>query len=243
VGVACSAKGAGGGDLETVEELEESGDEEERDGRGNDVCVGREGSGDVVGEEEEYRREGGHAGGAKKDGGPTCGGGFGGGFASDGLADADSCGGGDGEGHHEGEAGAVEGDLVAGEREGAHGADEEGDEGEDGDLDEDLAAGGGSEECEPGEAGAFDVTEHGAEAVVVLALDVPHGGGDKEREIGAGDGGGEAGAGDAEGWDVDWSPGVAVDEEPVADDVAEVGSDEGDRDRADVIEGLEVGAQ
>ena len=97
------------------------------------------------------------------------------GFAADGLAYANGCGGGDGEGHHEGEAGAVEGDLVARERERAHGADEEGDGGEDGDLDEDLAAGGGSEKCEAGEAGALDVAEHGAEAVVVLVLDSPYG--------------------------------------------------------------------
>ena len=61
VGVACSAKGAGGGDLEAVEELEESGYEEERDGRGDDVWVGREGAGDVVGDEEEDGRESGHA--------------------------------------------------------------------------------------------------------------------------------------------------------------------------------------
>ena len=37
VGVACSAKGSGGGDLEAVEELEEGGYEEEWDGRGDDV--------------------------------------------------------------------------------------------------------------------------------------------------------------------------------------------------------------
>ena len=181
VGVACSAKGAGGSDLEAVEELEERGDEEEWDGRGDDVWVGREGAGDVVGDEEEDGGEGGHAGGAEKDCGPACGGGFLWGFAADGLAYANGCGGRDGEGDHEGEAGAVEGYLVAGEGEWAHGADKKGDGGEDGDLDEDVAASGGSEESEPGEAGALDVAEHGAEAVVVLVLDSPDGDGDEER--------------------------------------------------------------
>ena len=105
------------------------------------------------------------------------------------------------------------------------------------------AAGGGSEEGEAGEAGALDVAEHGAEAVVVAALDSPDGCGDEEGEVGAGDGGGEACSGDSEGGDVDGSPGVAVDEEPVADDVAEVRGDEGDGDGADVVEGLKVAAE
>ena len=243
VGVAGSAEGSGGGDLEAVEELEERGYEEERDRCGDDVGVGREGSGDGVGEEEEDGREGGHTGCSEEYGGPSCGGGFLRGFAADGLAYADGGGGGDGEGHHEGEAGAVEGDLMAGERERAHGSDEEGDGGEDGDLNEDLGSGGGSEESEAGEAGALDVAEHGAEAVVVLALDSPDSCGDEEGEIGAGDGGGEARAGDSESGDMNWSPTVAVDEEPVADDIAEVRGDEGYGDGADVIESLQVAAE
>ncbi len=71
----------------------------------------------------------------------------------------------------------------------------------------------------------------------------PYGCGDEEGEVGAGDGGGEAGAGDSESGDVDGSPGVTVDEEPVAEDVDEVGGDEGDRDGTDVVEGLQVAAQ
>jgi len=175
VGVACSAKRAGGGDLEAVEELEGSGDEEQRDGGGDDGGVGREGAGDGVSEEKKDGGEGGHAGGSEEDGGPSGGGGFGGGLASDGLSDANGCGGGDGEWDHEGEAGAVEGDLVTGEGEWTHGSDEEGDEAEDGDFDEDLASGGGSEDGEAAEARGFDVAEHGAEAVVVAAFDAPDG--------------------------------------------------------------------
>ena len=181
--------------------------------------------------------------GSEGDGGPSGGGGFAWGLAADGLADADGGGGGDGEGHHEGEAGAVEGDLVAGEREAAHGADEEGDEAEDGDLDEDLAAGGGAEEGEAAEAGGFEVAQHAAEAVVVPALDAPEGDDEEEGEVAARDGGGQAGAGDAERGDVDGAPGVAEDEEPVADDVDEVRGDEREGDGADVVEGLEVAAE
>ncbi len=129
-----------------------------------------------------------------------------GGVAADGLADANGRGGGDGEGHHEGEAGAVEGDLVAGEGEAAHGADEEGDEAEDGDLDEDLAAGGGSEESEAADAGGFEVMHHAAEAVAVAALDAPERDDHEEGEIAAGDGGGEAGAGDVRGRGCGWVP-------------------------------------
>jgi len=175
VGVACSAKGSGGGDLKAVEELEGSGDEEQRDGGGDDGGVWREGAGDGVGEEEEDGGEGGHAGGAEEDGGPSGRGGFGGGLAADGLSDAHGCGCRDGEGNHEGEAGAVEGDLVTGEGERAHGSDQKSDEAEDGDFDEDLAAGGGAEDREAAESGGFDVAEHGAEAVVVTVFDAPDG--------------------------------------------------------------------
>ena len=243
VGVAGSAEGSGGGDLEAVEELEDGGDEEKRDGGGDDGGVVREAARDGVGNEEEDGGEAGHGCGSEGDGGPSGGGGFGWGLAADGLAYADGSGGGDGEGDHEGEAGAVEGDLVSGEGERAHGADEEGDEAEDGDLDEDLAACGGSEESEAADAGGFEVAGHAAEAVVVAAFDPPEGDDHEEREIAAGEGGGEAGSGDSEGWDVDGSPGVAEDEEPVADYVDEVGGDECDGDGADVVEGLQIAAE
>ena len=59
---------------------------------------------------------------------------------------------------------------MAGERQAAHGADEEGDDAEDGDFDEDLAAGGCSEEGEASDAGGFEVVNHAEEAVVVAAL-------------------------------------------------------------------------
>ena len=243
VGVAGSAESSGGGDLEAVEELEERGDEEERDRCGDDGGVGCEGSGDGVRKEEEDGREGGHTGCSEEDGGPSGCGGFMRGFAADGLPDANGCRGGDGEGHHEGEAGAVEGDLVAGEREWAHGSDEEGDQAKDGDLNEDMGSGGGSQECEAGEAGALNVAEHSAEAVVVLVLDSPDGYCNEEGEVDAGDGGGEAGAGDSECRDVDGTPTVAIDEEPVTEDVAEIRGNQGCGDGSDVVEGLQVAAE
>jgi hypothetical protein len=243
VGVACAAEGSGGGDLEAVEELEDGGDEEQGDGGGDNGLVGGERAGDGAGEGEENRGEDGHGCGSEEDGGPACGGGFGGCFASDGLAYADGGCGGDGEGDHEGEAGAVEGDLVACERESAHGADEEGDHTEDGDFDEDLAACGCSEECEAAEAVGFKVELHAAEAVVVAAFDAPEAKDHEEGEVAAGDGGGEAGSGDAESGDVDGAEAMPVDEEPVAYDVDEVCGDESEGDRADVVEGLEVAAE
>ena len=39
VSIACAAEGSGGGDLQTVEELEDCGDEEQRDGRSDDRGV------------------------------------------------------------------------------------------------------------------------------------------------------------------------------------------------------------
>ena len=42
---------------------------------------------------------------------------------------------------------------------------------------------------------------------------------------------------------MDWSPGVAVDEEPVADDVAKIRRDERGGDPSDVVEGLQVASQ
>ena len=42
---------------------------------------------------------------------------------------------------------------------------------------------------------------------------------------------------------MDGSPGMTVDEEPVAEDVEEVRGDEGDGDGADVVEGLQVAAE
>jgi hypothetical protein len=148
VGVACAAERACGGDLKAVEELEDGGDEEQRDGGGDDFAVGGEAAGDGSGKKQEDGGEAGHYGGAEEDCGPAGGSGFLGGFAADALPYPDCCGGGDGEGDHEGEAGAVERDLVSGKWKSAQEADEEGDSGEDGDFDEDLRASGGSEESE-----------------------------------------------------------------------------------------------
>ncbi len=243
VGVAGSAEGSGGGDLEAVEELEDGGDEEERDGGGDDFGVCGEAAGDGVGHEKQDGGEAGHGSGTEGDGSPSGGGGFGRGVAADGLAYADGGGGGDGEGNHEGETGAVEGDLVSGEGKAAHGADEEGDEAEDGDFDEDLAAGGGSEEGEAADAVRFEVAGHAGEAVLVAAFDSQERDDHEECQVAAGDGGCETCSGDSEGRDVNWALGVAVDEEPVADDVDEVGGDEGPGDGADVVEGLQIAAE
>ena len=54
--------------------------------------------------------------------------------AADGLADANGGGGGDAERNHVSESDGVEGDLVAGEGDGAEAADERCDQGEDGDF-------------------------------------------------------------------------------------------------------------
>ena len=132
---------------------------------------------------------------------------------------------------------------MSGEGETAHDSDEEGDHAEDGDFDEDLTAGGGSEEGEATDAVGLEVTSHAGEAVVVAALDVPEGDDHEEGEIAAGEGGGEACACDSKGRDVEGAEGVAVDEEPVADYVDEVGCDESDGDGTDVVEGLKVAAE
>src|ERR1700751_2557143 len=70
VSVAGAAECSGGGDLEAVEELEDGGDEEKRDGGGDDGGVGGEGAGDGVWREEHNGGEAGHGSGAKGNGGP-----------------------------------------------------------------------------------------------------------------------------------------------------------------------------
>jgi hypothetical protein len=243
VGVAGSAQSAGGGDLEAVEELEEGGDEEQRDGRGDDGAIGGEGAGDGVGDEQKDGGEDGHAAGSEQDRGPTGGGCLCGVLATDGLADTDGSGGRDGEGNHEGEAGAVEGDLVAAEWKPAHDADEVGDDAEDGDFDEDLAAGWDSKEREASDTVGLEVVEHAAEAVAVTTLDAIESDDHEEGEIAAGDRGCEAGTGDSERGDVEWPPGVSVNEEPVAHDVDEVRGDQSEGDGTDVVERLQVAAE
>lgn len=187
VGIPCSPQGSCSGDLEAVEELEESRDEEQGDGGGDDGLIHGEGIGDGMGDRKQDGGEDGHAGCSEKDTGPPGGGGFGRGFAADGLTHADGCGSRDGKGHHKGEAGAVEGDLVAGERKPSHDADQEGDQAEDGDLDEDLTSGGCSEEGEATEAGGFEVKEHAAEAVVMAAFDAPERNHHEEGKVAAGE--------------------------------------------------------
>ena len=71
VGVAGTAQGSRGGDLEAIEELEEGGDKEQRDGGGDNGAIGGEGAGDGVGEEQKDRGEDSHAAGSEQDRGPA----------------------------------------------------------------------------------------------------------------------------------------------------------------------------
>ncbi len=142
VSVAGAAECSGGGDLQAVEELEDGGNEEQRDRCGDDRWVFGEAACDEVREEKDDGGENSHGSCSEGDGGPARGGSLGRGAATDGLTDANCGRCRDGEGNHEGEARAVEGDLVACEREAAHRADEEGHHAEDGDLDEDLPPAG-----------------------------------------------------------------------------------------------------
>jgi len=98
VGVAGSAEGAGGGDLDAVEELEASCDEEKRDRGGDDAGVGSEEAGDRCGDGEEKDGSAEHEGGAGADDAPAGGDDIGGGaeadaHAADGVANADGGGG------------------------------------------------------------------------------------------------------------------------------------------------------
>ncbi len=265
-GVAGSAEGSGGGDLDAVKELKAGGDEEQGDCGGDDAGVGGEEVGDAGGDGEEEDGGAEHEGGTDGDTAPAggscvgeCGGA--GADATDGVADADGGGGGDGEGHHEGGGGALQGDLVAGEGELAEGGDERGDKGEDGDFDEDGGADGEAEEEELAEVleleppwqpsavagGPGNTARDAAEAVGVFAVEVPEGEGEDQHEVEAGEAGGPGGADDSVGGDVEWVAGdvegVAVDEEPVGCGVDDVGGDEGEGDGAAVVGGLEVSAE
>ena len=70
-GVACSAQGAGDGDLDAVEELKAGGHEKQRDGGGDDAAVGREDTREQAGQRE--KDDGGeeHEGGSGEDATPT----------------------------------------------------------------------------------------------------------------------------------------------------------------------------
>ncbi len=179
-GVAGSAEGTGGGDLDAVKELEAGGDEEEGDGGGDDSGVGGEEVGDAGGDGEEEDGGAEHEGGANDDAAPAGGccvgeGGVAGSDAADGVAYTNGGGGGDGERDHEGGGSALESDLVAGEGKLAEGGDERGDEGEDGDFHEDGGADGKAEEEELAEVLELDTARDAAEAVGVFAVEEPEG--------------------------------------------------------------------
>ena len=257
VGVAGSAEGSGGGDLDAVEELKAGGDEQQGDGGGDDAGVGREEAGDLCGDGQQEHGGAEHESCAGADAAPSGGYDVGGGadadaHTSDGVADADGGCGRDGEGHHEGGAGALQGDLVTGEREAAEGGDERGDEGEDGDLDEDGGSGGSAEDEEVAEVLVLDaevraLAKAGEEAVVVVAVGTPDGEDQDAHEVEAREAGGPGGAGDAVGWDAvvvrGDVPAVSEDEEPVSGGVDEVCGDEREGDGAAVVGGLQVAAE
>ena len=170
-------------------------------GGGDDGMVFGEAACDEVREEKDDGGEDAHRSGSEGNCGPSSGGCLLRGLAADGLTDTNCSCCGDGEGHHEGKAGAVEGDLVTGEGQAAHDTDEEGDHAEDGDLDEDLTAGGCSEKSETADASGFEVPRHAAETVAVATLNAPERDDHEESEIAAGDRSREACSGDAERWD------------------------------------------
>ena len=251
VGVARAAEGADDGDLESVAELEEGGDGEERDGGGDHWLVRGEEAGDGVrkGEIQGGDRE--HEGPGEQEGGPACSAGLGGSASADGLADADASGGGDAERDHEGEGDAVEGDLMASERDGAEEGDGEGHDAEDGDLHHNGGAGGDAEGEQAAEERPLQTERDVEEAVAMAAVVKPNGRGEDEREIDAGERGCKAGAEDSEALPAQVQAGeaptvapiVAVDEEPVEEEIDEIGGDEREGDGTDVIEGLQVTAK
>ena len=111
--VACAAEGSSSSDLEAVKELEDGGYEEQWESRSDDGWVFGERAGDGAGKEEIDGGEAGHGSSSEGNGGPSCRSCVVGSLAAYGLTDADCPSGGDGEGHHEGEACTVESDLVS----------------------------------------------------------------------------------------------------------------------------------
>ena len=140
-----------------VADLEDGGDGEEGNGGSEDGGVRGEEAGEPVRDGEVDGRTQEHDDGGEGEGGPAGSAGSEEVAGADVLADAD--GGGRGKAHrdHEGEGDAVEGDLIAGERDGAEGRDQEGDDGKDEDLDENRCAGWNAEGEEAYERGAVEL--------------------------------------------------------------------------------------
>jgi len=236
--VAGATQGAGGHGLDAVEKLEGGARGEEDDRVADDGGVVGVNAGDETREDEERDAHARHKGGAEKDGGVTGIARAQGIAAADGLTNADGGSGGDAERHHVGEGHGVQGDLVAGERNGSKARDERGDEGEDADLSGELQRGGQAEGNEA--ADALDIDLNGSfQKVGAVAMVIPEEIADEnESKVGAGNGRGPAGAGDAEGGEAE----LAKDEDVVAEEVDEVGGDQGEGDGANYVHALEGAA-
>ena len=136
---------------------------------------------------------------------------------------------------------------MPGERKRAEGGDEGSDGGEDGNFDEDLRAGGGAEAEELAKMLELDAAGGLEQAVAVAAVGLQDGDEQHGHEVEAGEAGGPGGADDSVGGDVQRvgaeAPVVAVDEDPVADEVDEVGGDEREGDGFGEVRGLQVAAE
>ena len=233
--VAGAAESAGGYGLDAVEELEGGTGSEEHDSGVDEngvVCVD---AGNVLREDEKNDAHEGHERGAEQDGGVAGVARAGEIAASDGLADANGGGGRDAEGNHVGESDGVERDLVAGEGNGAKTGDQGGDGGEDGDFGGHLHSGGKAECDEPTDAREIRARRCSTHFGVVARV-VPEKKNDQDGgQVGARDGGGDAGADYAEHGKTP----VAEDEEIVAEDVDEIGGDEGEGDGANEVHPLQ----
>ena len=236
--VACAAEGAGGCSLNAVEELESGSGIQKRDGSVDDCfVVGIEAS-DHARKDEKRDGHGEHEECAKGNGGVASAGGGVRILAAEGLSNADSGGGRDAQGNHVGEGDGVERDLMAGLGDGPEACDQGGGKGEDADFGGELTSGGNAE-CEKMTNAAKVDVDGSVEKIGVMAAVVPEEvAEEKSREISAGDCGGDTGAGNAQGRQTE----LAVDEDPIAGEVDDVGGDEGESDGADHVHPLEGAA-
>lgn len=236
--VTCAAERARGNGLDAVEELKGGTGHEENGGGVDDGFVGSVEAGDVAREDQERDTHSGHERGTEEDGGVT-------GIAcTDRIATAESLSytdGGSGreaERNHVSEGDGVEGDLVAGLSDGTETRDESGDKSENSDFSGDLNGSGKTESDELTDAGEVGRKGSVAEFRFVVSV-VPEKVDDKDgSEISAGDAGGDAGTGDAVGVEAQF----AEDQDVVAEEVDEVGSDKGEGDGADHVHTLKGAA-
>ena len=234
-GVTGAAESAGGDTLYAVEELECGAGHEKDGGAVDDRFVGGVNAGNDVREDEEDGAHGGHEGGAEKDGGiarVAC---VDGRAATEGLANSDSCGGREAERNHVGEGDGVQGDLVTSLGHGAESSDEGSDQGEDADFGGDLNCRGKAEGDELADTREIGL-EGSVEELRFVAGVVPEEIEDEDQgQIAAGDARGDARASDAVSVETE----LAEDEDVVADEVDDIGSDEGEGDGANHVHALQ----